>query len=275
MKSKDQGVFALTTDYQTIDVRFQETLCYLRFNRPEADNTINDLMIEECLHLLNTQGAAINILVLEGSAEVFCFGADFKSISSELKSEAAGGRANQVKQGAPDLLYELWLQLATGPFITVAHVRGKANAGGVGFVAACDIVLADETAVFSLSEMLFGLFPACVLPFLIRRIGMQKAHYMTLMTKPISVEEAHRWGLVDLYEVNSLDLLRKHLLRLRRLPKSGILRYKQYMGTLDQFLQSSKAPAVAANLEIFSDKDNLERITRYVETGQFPWDAKR
>ncbi len=265
----------MTTNYQTIDVRFQETLCYLRFNRPEADNTINDQMIEECLDLIKTHGEAINILILEGSAEVFCFGADFKNISRDLKSEAIGDRANQVVQGAPDRLYELWLHLATGPFISVAHVRGKANAGGVGFVAACDIVLADETAVFSLSEMLFGLFPACVLPFLIRRVGMQKAHYMTLMTKPISVEEAHRWGLVDLYEANSTDLLRKHILRLRRLPKSGVLRYKQYMGALDQFLQASKAPAVAANLEIFADKRNLERITRYVETGQFPWDPQR
>nr|WP_269820011.1 enoyl-CoA hydratase-related protein [Bacillus velezensis] len=42
---------------------------------------------------------------------------------------------------------------------------GVANAGGIGFVAASDIVIADDTAVFSLSELLFGLFPAMVLPF--------------------------------------------------------------------------------------------------------------
>jgi len=62
----------------------------------------------------------------------------------------------------------LWLRLATVRTVTISHVRGKANAGGIGFVAASDIVLADETAQFSLSELLFGLYPACVLPFLIR-----------------------------------------------------------------------------------------------------------
>jgi hypothetical protein len=36
--------------------------------------------------------------------------------------------------------------------ITVFHVRGKVNAGGVGFVVANDIVLVDQTVQFSLSE---------------------------------------------------------------------------------------------------------------------------
>src|SRR5439155_22787849 len=94
-------------------------------------------------------------------------------------------------------LYDLLLQLETGSYITLSHVQGKANAGGIDIVAACDIVLADHAAQFSLSELLFGLFPACVLPFLIRRVGFQKAHYMTLMTQPISAQRAHTWGLVD------------------------------------------------------------------------------
>src|SRR5207248_3090020 len=129
-------------------------------------------------------------------------------------------------------LYELWLQIATAPFVTVAHLRGKTNAGGVGFVAACDIALADATATFSLSELLFGVYPACVMPFLIRRIGFQRAHYLTLMTQPIAVEQAHRWGLVDAYETQSDGLLRKHLLRLRCLSKVAIRRYKGYMTEL-------------------------------------------
>jgi polyketide biosynthesis enoyl-CoA hydratase PksH len=173
-----------------------------------------------------------------------------------------------------EVLYDLWTDLATGPYVTIAHVRGKANAGGIGFVAACDIVLADERAVFSLSELLFGLFPACVLPFLIRRIGVQKAHYMTLMTVPIPVQEAHRWGLVDAYAADSADLLRRHLLRLRRLSKSAIQRYKQYLSALDTFLAASRMPAVAGNREVFSDPENLEKIARFVATGQFPWERR-
>src|SRR5215470_9626675 len=201
--------------YQTLQVRFRVPICFMRFHRTEANNTINSVLIEECSHVLSLCEESITIVVLEGLPEVFCFGADFAEIHAEMTN-------GQQREQNAEPLYDLWLQLATGPYITISHVRGKANAGGIGFVAACDIVLADHTAQFSLSELLFGLFPACVLPFLIRRIGRQKAHYMTLMTAPIQVEEAHRWGLVDAYAADSADLLRRHLLRLRRLSKSGI-----------------------------------------------------
>jgi polyketide biosynthesis enoyl-CoA hydratase PksH len=215
-------------------------------------------------------------VVLEGSPEVFCFGADF----AEIHAEVAKGQ--QYEHNA-EPLYNLWLQLATGPYITLSHVRGKVNAGGVGFVAASDIVLADQTAQFSLSELLFGLFPACVLPFLIRRIGFQKAHYMTLMTQPISVQRAQAWGLVDEYEETSASLLRRHLLRLRYLSKTAISRYKRYMNELGagqgqacgqgqaSSLRDIKSLAVAANHEVFSDPNNLKGISRYIKEGVFPW----
>jgi polyketide biosynthesis enoyl-CoA hydratase PksH len=162
--------------------------------------------------------------------------------------------------------------MATGPYTTISHVRGRVNAGGVGFVAASDIVLADERAQFSLSELLFGLYPACVLPFLIRRIGFQKAHYLTLMTQPISAKQACEWGLVDACEPLSEALLRSHLQRLRRLSKVAIRRYKSYVSRISAPLQELKSLAVAANLEIFSDTGNLQAITRYVEHGVFPWE---
>ena len=169
-------------------------------------------------------------------------------------------------------MYTVWQELATGPFITIAHVRGRANAGGMGFVSACDLVLADTTAMFSLSELLFGVFPACVLPFVIRKIGIQKAHYLTLMTQPILVEKAYAWGLVDAYDEQSDNLLRKHLLRLRLLSRKAVQRYKHYMTNLHKSLEQAKETALKANIEIFSEPDNIEGIVRYVETGKFPWE---
>lgn len=251
--------------YQAIKVCFQEPVCFIQFNRPESNNTINHQLIEECFEVMTLCEEAIRVVVLEGLPEVFCFGADFKG----MRDAAANG---QVGEQNPERLYDLWLKMASGPYITISHVRGKANAGGVGFVAASDIVIADETAQFSLSELLFGLFPACVLPFLIRRVGFQKAHYMSVMTQPVSVSQAHAWGLVDAYDAQSESLLRKHLLRLRRLPKTGIMRYKRYISTLNDSLLQSRAPAVAANQEVFSDPRNIEGIFRFVETGQFPWE---
>ena len=258
-------------NYQTIKVRLQDSICFLQFNRPEANNTINDLVIEEFNDVLDKYDDSFNVLVIEGSPEFFCFGADFKGIHDKVEDQEDG---SQTDNNTSEPRYDLWMKLTTGSFITISHVKGKANAGGVGFVAASDIVLADETAVFSLSELLFGLFPACVMPFLIRRIGFQKAHYLTMMTQPVTVEQAHSWGLVDAYEAQSNTLLRKHLLRLKRLSKPAIKRYKKYMNELNSTIVQSKSLALSANYEMFSDPGTLEGIYWYVEKGQFPWERK-
>lgn len=251
--------------YKTIKVQFQESICFLQIDRPEANNTINGQLVAECSHVLAACEESATVVVLSGLPEVFCFGADFKAIASTSKTV-------HEQDVAPEPLYDLWLRLATGPYVTVSQVRGKANAGGMGFVAASDIVLADETAQFSLSELLFGLYPACVLPFLIRRIGFQKAHYLTLMTHPISAKQAFEWGLVDAFEPLSEALLRRHLQRLRRLSKTAIRRYKTYMSRINMPLQDLKSTAAVANREVLSDAGNLQAITRYVEQGVFPWE---
>lgn len=253
--------------FQTVQVRLQDSICFVQFDRPEANNTINQRLVEDCHQVLDAcELAATTVIVFSGNAEVFCFGADFQGIRDRTVNAAAD-------EGGPDRLYDLWLRMATGPFVTVASVRGKVNAGGLGFVAAADIALADESAKFSLSELLFGLIPACVLPFLIRRVGMQRAHYLTLMTQPVGVEQAHAWGLVDAWEPQSEPLLRKHLLRLRRLSATAIGRYKRYLGDIVPALHACRAAALATNTEVFSDPRNLQDIVRYVEKGLFPWEA--
>lgn len=253
--------------FDTIRVKLEDDICFIQIYRPDDNNTINDLLIQEFSEVLTQCEQSVKVIVIEGLPEVFCFGADFKELQTDVHNPALDQQQN------PEPLYNLWLQLSSGPYITIAHVRGKANAGGIGFVAACDVVLCEEKAIFSLSELLFGLMPACVLPFLIRRMGFSKANYLTLMTQPISAKQAQEWGLVDAFEINSENLLRKHLLRLRRLSKTGITRYKRYMNSLNNSLEISKPEAIAANIEVFSDQSNLEKITRFVKTGQFPWEG--
>lgn len=246
------------SEEKTINVQWQDDVCFLQIDRPAAGNTINGALIAACHRVLLSCEESAKIVVLSGSPEVFCLGADF---------------GDAPAKDGPGPLYDLWLKLATGPFITVAHVRGKVNAGGVGFVAASDVVIADDTAQFSLSELLFGLYPACVMPFLIRKIGFQRAHYLALTTQPVRVSQAAEWGLVDAVGPQSEVLLRRHLLRLRRPNKLAIRRYKHYMASLGQpRLADAKPLAVAGNLEVFSDPDNLSAIARYVESGQFPWE---
>lgn len=256
---------AATTTWETLRVDIDDGVCTIQLHRPENNNAINDRLVDECLAVLEDCKGRCRVVVLKGLPEVFCFGADFKAISQAPLGASA--------MAEPRKLYELWSLLATGPFVSVALVRGRANAGGVGFVAACDVVLADETAQFSLSELLFGIYPACVLPFLIRRIGPARANFMTLTTQPVSVQQACAWGLVDACESNGDQLLRKHVARLKRLDPGAVGECKNYTSQLTQdTLRTQCDMAVAANKRMFDQPKVRRNITRYVQEGLFPWE---
>jgi polyketide biosynthesis enoyl-CoA hydratase PksH len=96
-----------------------------------------------------------------------------------------------------------------------------------------------------------------------------------LTTQPVGAQQALSWGLVDACEENSEDLLRKHLLRLRRLSKPAISRYKRYVESLSESVRNSRPAALLANAEVFSDARNLANIDLYVRTGQFPWEDRQ
>jgi polyketide biosynthesis enoyl-CoA hydratase PksH len=249
----------------TVQARVEDGICFLTLHRPEASNAINRQMIDDCQRVVEDCEGRVTILVLQGLPDVFSIGADFAGLNQDV---AATGEPDDD----PARLYHLWLGLANAPFVTIAHVRGRANAGGVGFATACDVVLASDDAQFSLSELLFGLFPACVMPFLIRRVGLQRAHYLTLMTRPIDVKQALAWGLVDASGENSDRLLHVHLRRLKYVSGAAIAEYKAYMATFNRLLSESYAPAVQANRKMFSNPETLDGIRRYVATGRFPWD---
>lgn len=251
--------------YKTIQLRKHDSVCFIRFYRPEANNAINNRLIEECHNALDSMEESISIVVLEGLPDFFCFGADFQDIYTHIKSGTFSGQN-------PERLYELWLKLTKGPFITISLVRGKANAGGIGFVAASDIVVADYTAQFSLSELIFGLYPACVMPFLMRRIGFQKANFLTLSTQPITVEQAFAWGLVDIFDQDGESLLRKQLIRLQRLSKDAIAGYKRYTNEIYDFLVQAKQPAIEANKAMFSETKNQNAIFKFIDKGMLPWE---
>lgn len=250
--------------FETLEVSRQGTVCTVRIDRPEADNAINARLVEELdavlRHCEDGDGAqTVSVLVLEGSPKAFCVGGD-------LDATAVGGPSD------PEPLYDLWLRLARGPFVVISVVRGRVNAGGVGFVAASDIVLAGRDATFGLSELLFGLYPACVLPFLIRRVGAQRAHYLTLMTRPFGAEDALRWGLADAVDEPVEVLLRAHMTRLQRLGRPAIGRYKRYLGEIAAGLETAKPAALAANRAMFADSEVQRNIRRYVTELKFPWE---
>ena len=82
------------------------------------------------------------------------------------------------------------------PRPTVARVNGAAIGGGVGLVAACDIAVAAEGAVFAMSEVRLGLLPAVVAPFVRRAVGERACRRLFLTAERFDAAEARRLGLV-------------------------------------------------------------------------------
>ncbi len=251
--------------YTTLRLRREPPVLHITLHRPAAQNRINQTLVRECRQALDiaARDTSLHVVVLEGLPDIFCLGADFADFS------AGNAAADPVD---PAELYALWLLLSQGPFISIAHIRGQAMAGGLGFVAACDIALADESASFALPELLFGPHPACVLPFLSKRIGLQRAHYLALSTRPIAARQALDWGLLDGVAASSDVLLRQHLLRLRHLTKPAITRYKNYAANLNATLAAAGPAAIAENRRLFADPEIQRAMQDYAASGRFPWE---
>jgi enoyl-CoA hydratase/carnithine racemase len=87
--------------------------------------------------------------------------------------------------------------LGTSPAPTIACVEGVAAGGGVGLAAACDLVLAGPEARFSLPEARFGLIPATIAPYLLRRLTPARFRALALSLRAIGADEGLTLGLVD------------------------------------------------------------------------------
>jgi polyketide biosynthesis enoyl-CoA hydratase PksH len=186
--------------------------------------------------------------------------------------QAVNGGEDAFSQDDPNGYYEVLKFFSCCSKVIISKVEGKVNAGGIGLVAASDIVIADEKANFGLSEALFGLLPACVMPFLIRRTGYQKALWMTLTTQGIPASRAYQIGLVDEVSTNVSDAVRKNLLRLTRLETGTIRELKEYMAELWIMDESTQRLAVNRITSLVQSEKVRHNIRNFVNNGKFPWD---
>jgi methylglutaconyl-CoA hydratase len=105
-----------------------------------------------------------------------------------------GGAEEQGVREFPDLLQLLW----SSPKPVLAAVRGPARAGGVGLLAACDVVVAGTSATFGFSEVRLGLVPAVISAVVLPRMLPHVAHRLMLTGEVFDAATAAAGGLVDL-----------------------------------------------------------------------------
>jgi polyketide biosynthesis enoyl-CoA hydratase PksH len=247
--------YAMTRDNRVAIKRVRNVL-FMRMTSDDGKNCIDDQLVSEMDDALSLNADFCTVIVLEGNEDHFCLGADIvSSFKNDRKIAVDPGR-----------LYSLWKRLRFGEFITIAHVRGDCVAGGIGFVASADIVVSSINAKYMLSEMFFNLYPACVLPFLANRIGMQRANLLTLLCKKIDSDEANRIGLVDIVDSDSDSATRKCIAQVARHSRHTISKYKRYMGSVSGVVEQMQEAAVRENIEMFSDEIAIERVKSYLST---------
>jgi len=164
----------------------------LMLDRAEAMNAINTAMAarlaEACAELAANPHA--RAVVLSGAgARAFCVGADLKERNG--LDDAGLMAQREVFRAAFGGLLGL-------PQPVVAAVHGYALGGGCELALSCDLIVADETAVFGLPETTVGLVPGGGGTQLAqRRLGQGRAADLIFTGRQVPADEAERIGLID------------------------------------------------------------------------------
>jgi methylglutaconyl-CoA hydratase len=173
-----------------LDIQSRGPAAWLWMNRPEARNALSDELIsalETALDVLE-KDVATRVLVLAGRGTAFCAGGDLAKMEKAAKMTKS--RSRREASRFAKLLYRLYGY----PKPVVARVHGPAFAGGMGLVAACDLVVASEDAEFALPETRLGLVPAMISPYLVRAMGVAHARRYMLTGERLAAPEAKRIG---------------------------------------------------------------------------------
>lgn len=173
-----------------LETETRGSAAWLWLNRPELRNALNGELQDSLLEALKKieRQKDIRVVVLAGRGQAFCAGGDLSRMAQAAKMTQARAKAEAGRFAK--LLY----RMHTFPKPLIARVHGAAFAGGMGLVAACDLVVAAEEAEFCLPEVRIGLVPAMIGPYIVRAIGEQQARRYVLTGERLAAREAHRLG---------------------------------------------------------------------------------
>jgi methylglutaconyl-CoA hydratase len=164
----------------------------ITINRPSRANSVDpalaDALMASFEHLAAEPKA--RVLVLLGNGRSFCSGIDLNWMKQGGSASRSANYADALK------LARILHRLYTLPIPTLAAVSGHAIGFGAGLVAACDMAVAADTAVFRFSEVRLGIIPAVISPYVLNAIGTRAARRYFLNGESFPASEAVRIGLL-------------------------------------------------------------------------------
>jgi methylglutaconyl-CoA hydratase len=160
--------------------------------RADKHNAFDAALIAELAATFRAVGSDsdVRVVVLAADGKSFSAGADL----NWMRESAAYGEAENLADA--EKLAAMLRALDAVPKPTIAAVQGPVYGGGVGLVAACDIAIASDAALFSLSEVRLGLIPAVISPYVVRAMGMRRARRYALTGERFDAASALAAGLL-------------------------------------------------------------------------------
>jgi methylglutaconyl-CoA hydratase len=178
--------------YAMLEVEFSKRVATVTLNRPEVRNAFNEAMIAELTDAFEQLAMRedVRAVVLAANGAAFCAGADLNWMKKMASFSDEENRADARR------LANMLAAIYRSSKPIIACVSGDAYAGGVGLIAASDVVVAVESARFCLSEARLGLIAATIAPYVVRAIGERASRRYFTTAEQFDCATALRLGLV-------------------------------------------------------------------------------
>jgi 2-(1,2-epoxy-1,2-dihydrophenyl)acetyl-CoA isomerase len=173
-----------------MSVRLEAGAAWIAFDEPERGNPLRLESVQHLLHDVRTaKEADARVVVLAPTGFAFSVGGDLADFA---RAERPADHVLELAELLNVVVRELW-QLDA---VVVSVVQGVAAGAGFPLAAAADIVLAAESARFTLAYTKVGLTPDGGASLLTSSLGLHRALSLALLNDVVSAEEACALGLV-------------------------------------------------------------------------------
>lgn len=172
-------------------LRLQDGAAWISFSEPDRGNPINLTTVRALqADVQEARRADAHVVVLAPSGSAFSVGGDLAAFGSEEQPGA-------YLQELADLLHLVVSDLQHLDAVVVSVVQGVAAGAGFPLAAAADLVIAAESARFTLAYTKVGLTPDGGSSLLPTTVGLHTALRLALLNPVLSAQEAKDLGLVS------------------------------------------------------------------------------